>query len=95
MGGRSGTLRGRVARRGWRPATVVAKVDLTRLAQGAGIDLDAMALHDDIDSAIDAVSIKPFPIAKQSLAATQAALMLSEAAPHDEITRVSVHVPLG
>ena len=54
---------------------------------------DATALHDEIDSATDAVSIKPFPIAKQSLAATQAALTLSARVPHDQITRVSVHVP--
>jgi 2-methylcitrate dehydratase PrpD len=71
----------------------VAEIDLTRLAQGAGIDLDAAALHDEIDPATDAVSIKPFPIAKQSLAATQAALTLSARVPHDRITRVRVHVP--
>jgi 2-methylcitrate dehydratase PrpD len=56
-------------------------------------EIDATALHDEIDSATDAVSIKPFPIAKQSLAATQAALTLSARVPHDQITRVSVHVP--
>jgi 2-methylcitrate dehydratase PrpD len=72
----------------------VAEVDLGRIAKGAGFDIDAATLlaGGGGAAAIDAVSVKPFPIAKQSLAATQAALALGELVAPDQVTRVTVHV---
>jgi 2-methylcitrate dehydratase PrpD len=54
----------------------VAEVDLDRTAAGAGIEFDLAALLTDSPPAIEAVSVKPFPTAKQSLAAVEAALAL-------------------
>jgi 2-methylcitrate dehydratase PrpD len=54
----------------------VAALDLDRIATGAGVEIDPAVLRDDAPPAIEAVSVKPFPTAKQSLAAVEAALAL-------------------
>jgi 2-methylcitrate dehydratase PrpD len=71
----------------------VADVDLQRVASGSGIEFNRAALLDDGEPAIDAVSVKPFPTAKQSLAATEAALRLSAHVAVEQISHVRVHVP--
>ncbi|MGA8295741.1 MAG: MmgE/PrpD family protein [Acidimicrobiales bacterium] len=68
----------------------VADVDLDRIATGAGFAFHADALNVDLPAAIDEVSVKPFPIAKQCLAAVQAALRLRDLAA---LGPVRVHVP--
>ncbi len=68
----------------------VAEVDPDRIAAGAGFAFHADALSTDAPTAIDGVSVKPFPIAKQSLAAVEAALRLRDRA---ELGPVRVHVP--
>lgn len=74
-------------------AGFVADVELDRVAAGAGLALDADALRDERESAIDAVSVKPFPTAKQSLSATEAALSLAARVPADAVGSVRVEVP--
>jgi 2-methylcitrate dehydratase PrpD len=56
----------------------VSEVDLGRIAAAAGVALDVTILQEDAPLAIGQVSIKPFPIAKQSLAAVEATLLLGE-----------------
>jgi 2-methylcitrate dehydratase PrpD len=68
----------------------LAEVDLHRIAAGAGIELDPVALCGDAPAAIEAVSVKPFPSAKQSLAAVEAALRLRGG---DTSGRIVVRVP--
>ncbi|MGH2876402.1 MAG: MmgE/PrpD family protein, partial [Solirubrobacteraceae bacterium] len=68
----------------------VAHVELDRIANGAGVPLDASVLLADAPLAIGQVSVKPFPTAKQSLAAVEAALRLG---PDAGAQRVRVHVP--
>ena len=68
----------------------VAEVDLYRIAAGAGTAFDENALTGDAPAAIEEVSVKPFPTAKQSLAAVEAALLLRDRA---ELGPVRVHVP--
>jgi 2-methylcitrate dehydratase PrpD len=68
----------------------VAEIDLDRIAAGAGVAIDASTLNADLPAAIDAVSVKPFPTAKQSLAAVEAALRLRGVAGRGP---VRVHVP--
>jgi len=68
----------------------VAEVDLDRITAGAGFAFHKAALNADGPAAIDEVSVKPFPIAKQSLAAVEAALRLRDCA---ELGPVRVHVP--
>jgi 2-methylcitrate dehydratase PrpD len=58
----------------------VAEVDLERLAAGAGILINATALQVDAPPAVREVSVKPFPAAKQSVAAAEAAMQLPGAA---------------
>lgn len=67
-----------------------AEVELDRVAAGAGIELDPTPLQADAPPAIADVSVKPFPIAKQSLAAVEAVLRLRGRA---EPGPVRVHVP--
>jgi 2-methylcitrate dehydratase PrpD len=68
----------------------VADVDPDRIAAAAGIEFDTPALAADSPAAIEEVSVKPFPTAKQSLAGVEAALRLrSQAGPG----RILVHVP--
>jgi len=67
---RSGCAAAFAARNGF-----VADVDLER------IGIDAASLQADGPPAVDEVSIKPFPVAKQSLAAAEAALRLGDAGP--------------
>ena len=69
------------------------EVELGRLGSAAGIELDASALTRDADPAIDAVSVKPFPTAKQSLAAAHAAFALRGRISVEEISGVRVYVP--
>lgn len=71
----------------------VADIDLERVGAGAGLTIDAAALLDERGPAIDAVSVKPFPVAKQSLALTEAALRLRRRAAGDEAAPIRVHVP--
>ncbi|MFZ1994986.1 MAG: MmgE/PrpD family protein [Solirubrobacteraceae bacterium] len=68
----------------------VAHVDLERIATAAGVDIDAPLLLADAPAAIEEVSVKPFPLAKQSIAAVEAALRLRDRAGPGP---VSVHVP--
>src|SRR5262245_14044356 len=68
----------------------IADVDLGRLASGAGVEIDARVLHADAPAAVREVSVKPFPTAKQSLAATEAALGLRGRVVDSS---VRVHVP--
>ncbi len=68
----------------------VAEVDPDRIAAGAGFAFHADALNTDAPAAIDEVSVKPFPIAKQSLAAIEAALRLRDRA---ELGPARIHVP--
>jgi 2-methylcitrate dehydratase PrpD len=67
-----------------------AEVDLERVATAAGIALEPAVLRSDAPPAIDAVSVKPFPTAKQSLAAVEATLRLAGDGVPD---RIRVHVP--
>jgi 2-methylcitrate dehydratase PrpD len=67
-----------------------AEVDLERVATAAGIALEPAALRSDAPPAIDAVSVKPFPTAKQSLAAVEATLLLAGDGARG---RIRVHVP--
>jgi 2-methylcitrate dehydratase PrpD len=69
----------------------VADVDLDRVAAGAGIELEIDALRNDAPPAVDEVSVKPFPTAKQSLAAVEAARRLTDRAQVGGPIRV--HVP--
>ncbi len=71
----------------------LAEVDIDRVAAGAGVELDRGFLAADDVAAVDAVSVKPFPIAKQSLAATLAALALADRVAGGEAGTVRVHVP--
>ncbi|HUY59724.1 MAG TPA: MmgE/PrpD family protein [Solirubrobacteraceae bacterium] len=71
----------------------IADADLERVAASAGVGFDRAAALDECDPAIGAVSVKPFPTAKQSLAATEAALRLRALVAVDEISLVRVHVP--
>jgi 2-methylcitrate dehydratase PrpD len=67
----------------------IAEVDLDKVAAGAGIELDEAVLTADYPAAISAVSVKPFPTAKQSLAAVEAALRLrGRAGPGRILVRV-------
>lgn len=68
----------------------VAEVDLERLAASAGIEIDPAALQNDAPPAVSKVSVKPFPVAKQSVAATEAALRLRG---RRDQRPVRVHVP--
>lgn len=68
----------------------VAEVDTDRIAAAAGITLDANVLKADAPMAIDQVSVKPFPTAKQSLAAVEATLRLRESVAEPGPVRVYV-----
>ncbi|MGB9113132.1 MAG: MmgE/PrpD family protein [Acidimicrobiales bacterium] len=68
----------------------VAEIDFDRIATGAGIVLDTSALQADTPSAVEQVSVKPFPGAKQIIAAVEAALRLRDSA---EPGVIRVHVP--
>jgi 2-methylcitrate dehydratase PrpD len=68
----------------------VADVDLARLAASSGIALDPAPLQADAPAAVQEVSLKPFPAAKQTVAATEAALRLRD---HVERGPVRVYVP--
>jgi 2-methylcitrate dehydratase PrpD len=77
-------------------AGFVAPVVLERIGQGAGLAVDERALLDDSAPAVESVSVKPFPTAKQSLAATRAALDLRDGLSADamaQVGRVRVYVP--
>lgn len=68
----------------------VADVDLERVAASAGIDIETAALQEDVPVAVREVSVKPFPAAKQSIAATEGALRLLGRADRSPIR---VYVP--
>lgn len=71
----------------------IAEVDLDRIGGGAGIEFDVAALLADSPPAIETVSVKPFPAAKQSLAAVEAVLALRGGSGGDVAGRIVVRVP--
>jgi 2-methylcitrate dehydratase PrpD len=87
-GARAGCSAALAARDGF-----VAAVDLARVGAGAGLEIDESALLDDGGLAIDEVAVKPYPVAKQSLAATAAALVLRELVAVDQVSLIRVEVP--
>jgi 2-methylcitrate dehydratase PrpD len=58
----------------------VSDIDLHRVAAATGLNINMAALHEEVPPAVRDVSVKPFPAAKQSLAATEAALRLRDRA---------------
>jgi 2-methylcitrate dehydratase PrpD len=66
----------------------VAEVDIARVSTGRGLAIDSGALAADAPAAVSEVSVKPFPAAKQTVAAAEAALRLRGATG-----RVCVSVP--
>jgi 2-methylcitrate dehydratase PrpD len=71
----------------------VADVDLGRISAGAGVEVNQATLIEAVENAIDEVSVKPFPTAKQSLAAVEASLRLRGRVAVEDISVIRVHVP--
>ena len=70
-GARSGCAAALAARDGF-----VAEVEIERVCAAAGVPFDRAALAAEASPAIEHVSVKPMPVAKQCLAAVEAALRI-------------------
>ncbi len=68
----------------------IAEVEVDRVARAAGVELDLASLQADASPAIEQVSVKPIPAAKQSLAAVEATLALRG---HAEPRSIRIRVP--
>lgn len=84
---RTGAVAAQAARAGFE-----STLALDRFAAGAGVELDAGALAED-GRAIETISVKPFPCAKQAVAATAAALRLRGRVSPEDVKAITVHVP--
>jgi len=84
-GARSGCAAALAARDGF-----VAEVELDRVSAAAGVSFDRAALAAEASPAIEQVSVKPMPAAKQCLAAIEAVLRMQVGEVPD---RIRVKVP--